>query len=152
MTTTTTRRAILAGAAALPALSLPAIATPAQGDPIFEAIEKHRKLNAAHVAACEATVPFSEASGGKRTPAIEAMEDHAGHCCEIAASALSELLALTPATIAGCAALLRHIENITGKESFDQGGLFQDFCDEIEEPAKTLLSRVAVTLDRAVQS
>jgi len=48
--TITTRRAVLAGAAALPALSLPAIAIPAQVDPVFAAIENHRRLNAEYSA------------------------------------------------------------------------------------------------------
>jgi hypothetical protein len=43
MTSKTSRRAVLAGAAALPALSLPAIAITAQVDPIFAAIEEYRK-------------------------------------------------------------------------------------------------------------
>ena len=45
MTTITSRRAILAGAAALPALAIPALAvsTAAQPDPIFALIELHRE-------------------------------------------------------------------------------------------------------------
>src|SRR5450759_4575557 len=50
MTMTTSRRAVLAGAAALPALSLPALAIPAQVDPVFAAIEEHRRLNAEYSA------------------------------------------------------------------------------------------------------
>jgi hypothetical protein len=42
--TVTSRRAVLAGAAALPALSFPALAS--EPDPIFEAIERLQKLNA----------------------------------------------------------------------------------------------------------
>src|SRR5450759_1093799 len=52
MTMTTSRRAVLAGAAALPALSLPALAIPAQVDPVFAAIEYHRQIEATYVAAC----------------------------------------------------------------------------------------------------
>jgi hypothetical protein len=46
MTTTTTRRALIAGAAMLPALAIiPATAVVAGGvDPIFAAIERHRKI------------------------------------------------------------------------------------------------------------
>jgi hypothetical protein len=142
------RRAVLAGAATLPALTLPAIA--AEPDPIFAAIEKHQKLNAAHVAACDAIVPFSHASQGKLTPAIATMEDHAGHLCDAAFDALAELAAMTPRTVAGCAALLRHVENcVTRPEYFDQGNLFQDFREDVEKPAKTMLSRIAATLDHA---
>lgn len=42
MKTATTRRAILAGAAALPALAIPVLAMSAGADPIFAAIEAHR--------------------------------------------------------------------------------------------------------------
>jgi hypothetical protein len=185
MTKQTTRRAVLAGAAALPALALPAIASEPEitaddfrqayaqldpksqaflralvkehddeniiNDPIWAAIQKHRKLNDAHIAACNATAVASEGVEGL-TPTIKELEDQSGVACEVAINALAELLATTPTTIAGCAALLRHVENLTGKGSFEQGGLFEDWCEEIEEPAKSLLSRVAATLDRAVLS
>jgi len=47
MTTTTTRRAILAGAACLPALAVPAFAEVVipTSDPVLAAIERHRRLN-----------------------------------------------------------------------------------------------------------
>jgi hypothetical protein len=53
MTTTTSRRAVLAGAAALPALaaSAPAASTT---DPIFAAIELHRERSAEYFRLCEA--------------------------------------------------------------------------------------------------
>ena len=46
MTTTTTRRALLAGAAALPALAAPAALASLAPDPIFAAIEHHRHWRA----------------------------------------------------------------------------------------------------------
>lgn len=68
MKTTTTRRAILAGAAALPALAIPAlampsIAAPASADPIFAAIDRHRAAYAEFERVCylqeelEKTIP-----------------------------------------------------------------------------------------------
>ena len=42
-------RAILAGAAALPATALPAVAEP---DPVFAAIEAHRRAHAARAPSC----------------------------------------------------------------------------------------------------
>ena len=45
MTTTTSRRAILAGVAALPALATPALSA-STTDPIFAAIERHRETDA----------------------------------------------------------------------------------------------------------
>jgi hypothetical protein len=148
MTSKTSRRAVLAGAATLPALAIIPATAFAAADPIFAAIEKHRKLNDAHIAACNATVAASEGIEGL-TPTIKKLEDQSGVACDVAFDALGELLATTPTTIAGCAALLRHVENLTGKGSFEQGGLFEDWCEEIEEPAKTMLSRVAATIDRA---
>jgi hypothetical protein len=44
MSKTTSRRAVLAGAATLPALAVPAVAGSLAPDPIFAAIENHRKL------------------------------------------------------------------------------------------------------------
>jgi len=52
MTTTTSRRAVLAGAATMPALAVPAIATAAEPDPIFAAIERHRSAWAALESHC----------------------------------------------------------------------------------------------------
>jgi hypothetical protein len=51
MTTTATRRAILAGTAALPVLSLPAIA---QADPIFAVLDRYKKAHAACAVAYKA--------------------------------------------------------------------------------------------------
>jgi hypothetical protein len=100
MTATSTRRAILAGAAALPALSLPAIASP---DPIFATIERHRKAQAAHTAA------FDKED-------LDRTGDHAH-------AVLAELVATTPVTIVGCAALLRHVgDHFTG---LGEGNLFE---------------------------
>jgi hypothetical protein len=42
MTTTTTRRAVLAGLAAAPAAAVPAVAA-AESDPIYAAIENHKR-------------------------------------------------------------------------------------------------------------
>jgi hypothetical protein len=44
------RRAIVAGAAALPAVSLTAIAAPSAADPIFATIEAYRKADDAFIA------------------------------------------------------------------------------------------------------
>jgi len=60
MTTHSTRRAILAGAAALSALAIPATAAPAPTDPIFAIIDKHR---AAFSAYDDVTLRLDEAEG-----------------------------------------------------------------------------------------
>jgi hypothetical protein len=80
------RRAILAGAATLPAMSIPAFAEP---DPIFAAIEAHRRADAAYCAACEADVPEI--------------------AMDAAWAAADKLLNIRPTTVAGVAALLRYL-------------------------------------------
>jgi hypothetical protein len=101
---TTTHRAVLAGAAALPALSLPALAASAQVDPIFEAIEEHRRLKTITDAAF-AAVP----KGGNEglTDEIAKAEDYAGDRDDEASDQLADILAMTPTTAAGCIAMLR---------------------------------------------
>ena len=64
MTTTTSRRAILAGAAMLHVASLPALAAPAvvaaAPDPIFAAIEKHRHWHAEATTRLERQFDFED--------------------------------------------------------------------------------------------
>jgi hypothetical protein len=145
MTTTTSRRAILAGAAVLPALAIPAMTMlPAGADPIFAAIERHRQIEAAYVAACNA-IP----SAKFLTPAINEMEKHAGNLCHRSSDALGDLVAMTPTTLAGCAALLRYLE--AHEEAYDRTAMLDDH-NQAKEAARDLLSRIAATLEAAVQS
>jgi len=143
MTTTTTRRAILAGAAMLPALAIiPATAVVAGGvDPIFAAIERHRQIEAAYVAACNEHVEKA------REPA---REDRVVKLCHRSSNALGELVAMTPTTVAGCAAVLRYLE--THEKSYDEAVLLDNHSDNVSVPARDLLSRIAATLEAAVQS
>ena len=71
MTATSTRRAVLAGAAALPALSLPIIA--AEPDPIFEAIERHRAPESAFS-------DFLKTESRKQTAEEKVAYDSSGLC------------------------------------------------------------------------
>jgi hypothetical protein len=123
MTTTTTRRAILAGAAALPALAIiPAMAVDAAGvDPIFAAIERHRQIEAAFAASGKASGNCSDELG------------------EAEYKAYVGLVTMTPTTLAGCAALLRYLE--AHERSRDRPALFANQRD--------LLSRIAAMLDAA---
>jgi len=57
MSTEVNPRAILAGAAALPATALPAVAEP---DPVFAAIEAHRRAHAARAPSCHRRVRHGE--------------------------------------------------------------------------------------------
>jgi hypothetical protein len=176
MQTTTTRRAILAGAAALPALAVPAFAAdpalsfeevkrlyaeldpetkkffraltlqdaPAEItdiDPILAAIERHRQIEAAYVAACNEHVEKARES---------AREDRVVKLCHRSSNALGELVAMTPTTVAGCAAVLRYLE--THEKSYDEAVLLGNHNDNVSVPARDLLSRIAAMLDAAVQS
>jgi hypothetical protein len=125
----TTRRAVLAGAAALPVLSLPAIAIPAQVDPVFAAIERHRQIEATYVAACNEP--------------IEQAQVH--ELCHGSSDALGKLVAMTPTTLAGCAAMLRYLE--AHEKSYDEPILLDNHSDNVSIPARDLLSRIAATLE-----
>lgn len=102
-TTTTTRRAILAGIAAVPAVSLPALAT--EPDPIYAAIETH-------IAAYESWARALEVSS--RLPDDDPRFDAADRVTDDAGDAFTEaglaLASSRPATIAGVLALLDYIE------------------------------------------
>lgn len=70
MTTTTSRRAVLAGIVTVPATSLPALAS--EPDPIFALIERHRAAIQAHTDAMERVFAF-ERPGAK---AIDLVIEH----------------------------------------------------------------------------
>lgn len=137
MSATSTRRAILAGAATLPALSVPAIA--AAADPIFAAIERHRQAEAAFTAACHAM---------DNAPSLEGAEALVGARLDRAVQEYTVLTGMTPTTVAGCAALLRYIEAHEAKYRHEGVVLFSDSgSDEIRTAGKSLLSRIASALD-----
>jgi hypothetical protein len=139
MTSKTSRRAVLAGAAMLPALAvIPATAGDAGGvDPIFAAIEKHRQIEAAYVAAC------NEPIGDEATE--QTTEARVNEHCHGSSDALGELVAMTPTTLAGCAAMLRYLE--AHEKSYDEPVLLDNHSDNVSVPAQDLLSRIAATLE-----
>ena len=129
MTVTSTRRAILAGAAAVPALSLPAIAD--EDDPIFAAIDRHRTAEATYVGFAESD-SYSDEQFGK----------HGDESWKL----YGALLATEPTTVAGCAALLRHIEAY--EESYDRS-LYGDFGQPVRATGHRILSRIASAIEIA---
>lgn len=134
MTTIQSRRAILAGAAALPALAAPAAFASVSPDPIFAALVRHREAEAAWITACTDEIADDPA-------------DALGHH---QSDMLVALLATTPSSVAGCAALLRYLDVVVTEH--EQGRLFEDHNGP-NVPARDVLSRVASILDRAaVQS
>jgi hypothetical protein len=134
----TSRRAILAGAAAIPALSLPAIAC--EPDPIFAAIETHRSAELAYLTACDHPVIRESL----HHPELEALEEHVHELCHESNDCYADLLATTPTTVAGCSALLRHIER--HEHEYDSTGLFGNCTDEVKENGNDVLSRIAAVL------
>jgi hypothetical protein len=98
ITTTTSRRAILAGAAMFPAVSLPALAA-AEPDPIFAAIEKMKVTDAEHGRRCKGEL---EVIG----PEYEAWYEAQGIACYAAADARDEMLATVPTTVARAVAMV----------------------------------------------
>ena len=106
-------------------------ATTAAPDPIFAAIEAHR-------AARTRVVAFLAADN---------MGDLPDDLSSAEADRLAELLAMTPTTPAGCAAMMQHIEAFLHEEAGGQGQLFlHEWTEKCSEAAATLLGRLAAVL------
>jgi membrane-bound ClpP family serine protease len=143
MKSQTTRRAVLASVASLPALAIiPATALGTAADPIFAAIERHRQIEAAYVAACNE--PIDEAKEQAREARVVKLSHRSS-------DALGDLVAMTPTTLTGSAAVLRYLE--THEKAYDAPALLDNHSDNVSVPARNLLSRIAATLESlAVQS
>jgi len=143
MTTKQSRRAVLVGAAALPALAIlpaAALSSPA-ADPIFAAIEGHRQAEAAFAGAYD----NEEYRNSKHsTPATDALEERAGELGDAANKLYVDLVTMTPATLAGCAALLRHME--AHERSYDRAALLANH-NHTRVGARDLLTRIAKLID-----
>jgi hypothetical protein len=104
-----------------------------QVDPVFAAIEKHRKLEAAYVTACNA-------------PDDEDWDGEVEYFGTEAHAALGALVSMTPTTLQGASAALRHIEEYA--QSYDnEGALFANASEVVSTPAQDFLSRVAKSLE-----
>jgi len=132
---TTTRRAVLAGAASLPALAIiPATALAAGGvDPIFAAIEEHKAADAA----------FRDESVSEEIMAERGEE---------ADQVLADLLATRPTTISGCVAVLRHVDHHIAKYEDEATSLFGNSIDPLCSAGAAFLATIAAALDKAAQS
>ena len=123
MTTVTTRRAALAGAAVLPAMSLPAIAG---ADPVFEKIAKYR---AAWGALSGHTNEPVDANGklASKTPEYKVWEDTEDELCGLLQDAEDNLISTQPRTQAGAAAAVKAYLDVNAghfKISESREGLF----------------------------
>ncbi|HEY5129391.1 MAG TPA: hypothetical protein VIJ35_19250 [Bradyrhizobium sp.] len=136
MTNKQTRRAILAGAAALPALAIiPAMAGDTGGvDPIFAAIEHHRAHCAVYWSVEEVADDVMSARG------VEADR------------ALTDLLTTSPTTVAGCAAVLRHVDQHIRQHEDEKTQIFANCTDPLCSAGATFLATIAAALNEAVQS
>jgi hypothetical protein len=147
-TTSPSRRAVMAGGAAVSALAIiPAMASAAAGvDPIFEAIERQRRAEAAFAGAYDS----EEYRNAKHsTPATDALEARAGEFGDAANKLYVALVKVTPTTLAGCAALLRYLE--AHEQLYGANALLANH-NHAKIAARDLLSRIAAMLDAAVQS
>ena len=132
MKRTTSRRAVLAGAAALPALAMPTIAT-ATGDPIFAAIERYEQSHQAFISRCD----YEDARGRAGQPCEPAADDHrTPEMIAIVDESIEARMALAnaaPTTLGGLVAYLKYVLSRSEDE------LLFDGDDEIQDFVKSLL-------------
>jgi hypothetical protein len=123
------RRTLVTSAAALPAFTVPGLASSAAADPIFAVIEAHRHAYAATTAAWQ-----SAADDGVD---VEVNEHH--RLMDKQDSAAFDLLEIQPTTVAGAAALLAYYVEVEGMnaqvfpEYLDANGRPLDRWDESGE-------------------
>jgi hypothetical protein len=136
-TTSPSRRAVLAGIAATPALAAPALVLSGP-DPIFAAIENHRKLDADFLTLArsedrllESGIKLLPAPGDHRTPEMVAAVD-------ASVNARQSLANTVPTTAAGLAAYLDYLLT----ESVVLGDFFFDGDDEALDFLESLHSAV----------
>jgi len=160
-----TRRSLVAALAlpavavlpVVPALSAPALAAPdfagapsglhAEPDPIFAAIEQHRRayddLNAFADELAAAEQAAWHAPRGRRRAANKRLKEAyaaQGRLCDILDDATARFVAIVPQTLAGAAATLAYV-----RERYAQG---YPMCEE-EEECMTLLASTECAICRA---
>jgi hypothetical protein len=157
------RRAILAGAAALPTATIPALA--AEPDPIFALIAAHARAHAAHCAAVDYAAEEHWLPDGSRCqspecqspdcPELLAREEEAEDACYAEADATRLMVSTCPTTPAGVAALLKYI--VEHEERVDEGCITstlmkvrEGYDDELA--GQRLLKPLATALERMVRS
>ena len=107
------RRAFLAGIAAAPALAAPALALSSSGppDPIFAAIERYKASNVATLQFLELKDEFEDEHGrGHASAEHDEWQRREDDACDAESSAIAEMVATVPTTIAGVVALLRYVD------------------------------------------
>jgi hypothetical protein len=127
MTTVTSRRAILAGAAAL--ATVPALATSSSTDPIFAAIEQHKiAFHASQTANCIQSSTVDAEWSPEYDPIVcKTVDETAAVAHEAAEEAAYALTTIQPTTIPGLLALMGHVA------AFNEGA----FAPEIDRNWKS---------------
>lgn len=112
MTTTTTRRAILAGAAVLPALAAAGLASPSP-DPIFEAIEQDKAAYVRYTIAGNIRCNTVDAEWAPEYDAdvVAIAEAADGAACQALEETQMALTTTVPTTMAGVLALLDYVKD-----------------------------------------
>jgi len=125
MTMNTSRRAILAGAASLPALAVPVLAG-TNLDPIFAAIERHKVAFRASQVAGRIKSNTVDAEWAPEYDAVKckAAENANSVADDAADDAANALTTIRPTTKAGVLALIHHVE------AFNAGAFFLEPCPE----------------------
>jgi hypothetical protein len=122
------RRHLVTTAAALPALAMPAAAATLahEPDPIFAAIEKHRRARAETNAAWSRLSSLQEDARSTEERCIE-QEDEATNAIRRQDDIALELLHIQPSTVAGAAALLGYyVEAVSRNKQFFPENLDDD--------------------------
>lgn len=145
MSTSLNRRTLVAGAAALPAIAIPAAAQCALAgpDPVFAAIETCRKAEAAFLARCD----FEDELKEKGVELATAFDDHRTPemvcLAEASIAARAALAETAPTTLAGLAAVLGFIREQSQSlgECFFEDGETWAFVTTIERAVLGLMGQ-----------
>lgn len=166
MTTTPSRRSLLAGAAAVPVLALPAIALPAcpEPDPIFAVIDRHRAAYVESIAAFKEHRELEELLPSDKRRSYQICDDYyiwgetgdprldtddprwiesvfrVGETHDDARVAAIEMTNVCPTTIAGALALLTYIDDFNRGVVHNDSGHYE-WPDELSGEDEGLTCR-----------
>jgi hypothetical protein len=135
MTTSMSRRSMIAGAAALPAAAvLPAVALAAEPDPIFAAIEAHKAANVTYSRTCSLSTNMRYDAPGYAEADAATTE-----ACHAERDAAIDLTRIAPTTRTGIDALLAYVldndRDYPGHDDWPTEMTAPDVLDYTGEPA-----------------
>jgi hypothetical protein len=135
LTTRTSRRAILAGAASL-ATIVPSLAIPAAPDPIFAAIENHTAARTAF---------WVGPPGETDKEADERLERTGGAADE----AFMDFLETEPTTLAGCVAALRHVHQHVAEYEDPEANIMENCTEDLQNAGAGFIELIADAITKA---